>query len=112
MDAVAVVGRARRHPRGGGRPLPTARAYGLAGYLYGSSPVRARDYFAGTLIGATPSAISYAIVGALIAAPGDVSPLAMLPLGAGLLFSAIVLIRARRRYRREALVSSAGAQPV
>ena len=65
-----------------------AGPYGLTGYVYGASTVRARDYFLGTLVAATPSAISYAILGALIAAPGDVPPLAFLPLAMGLAFSA------------------------
>jgi uncharacterized membrane protein YdjX (TVP38/TMEM64 family) len=86
------------------RALPLG-PYGLAGYVYGSSPVRARDYFLGTIIAATPSAVSYAIVGAVIAAPGDVPPLALLPLAMGLVFSAVVLVRARRAYRP-------GVQPI
>jgi uncharacterized membrane protein YdjX (TVP38/TMEM64 family) len=81
------------------RSLPLG-PYGLTGYVYGASTARARDYFLGTLIAATPSAISYAILGALIAAPGDVPPLAFVPLGMGLAFSVIVLFRTRRRVRR------------
>lgn len=81
------------------RSLPLG-PYGLAGYLYGASSVRSRDYFLGTLIAATPSAVSYAILGALIAAPGDVPPVAYLPLTIGLAFSAIVFFRTRRRLRR------------
>ena len=81
------------------RSLPLG-PYGLAGYVYGASAVRGRDYFLGTLIAATPSAVSYAVLGALIAAPGEVPPVAFVPLTAGLVFAAIVLYRTRQRFRR------------
>ena len=72
--------------------------YGLLGYVYGASTVRARDYFLGTLVAATPSAISYAILGALSRSRDAAA--GVLPLAMGLAFSVIVLLRTRRRVRR------------
>lgn len=80
------------------RSLPLG-PYGLAGYVYGASAVRVRDYALGTLIAATPSAISYAVLGAAIAAPGEIEPLAAIPLAIGLVLSTVVLLRSRRAYR-------------
>jgi uncharacterized membrane protein YdjX (TVP38/TMEM64 family) len=76
------------------RALPLG-PYGLVGYAYGGSPVRVRDYAWGTAIAATPSAVSYAIVGAAVARPGAFDPLALIPLAVGLGLSAAVVIRAR-----------------
>jgi uncharacterized membrane protein YdjX (TVP38/TMEM64 family) len=40
--------------------------YGLVGYVYGTTSVRLLPYLLGTLIGATPSAIWYALIGAAV----------------------------------------------
>jgi uncharacterized membrane protein YdjX (TVP38/TMEM64 family) len=71
--------------------------YGLAGYTYGSSGVRVRDYALGTFIAATPSAISYAVLGAAVAGTGRLNAPALVPLAVGLLLSAAVIVRARTR---------------
>jgi len=76
------------------RALPLG-PYGLAGYAYGASAVRVRDYGFGTLIAAAPSAVSYAIIGAAVVRPGALNPLALVPLVFGLLLSAAVVLRAR-----------------
>src|SRR5262249_29692574 len=60
------------------RMLPLA-PFGFGGYAYGASSVQFRHYFLGTAIGATPSAISYATIGAAAVAPGSVTWLTFLP---------------------------------
>lgn len=80
------------------RALPIG-PYGLSGYAYGSSSVAVRHYALGTLIAATPSAITYAILGAAVVRPGALNPLTFVPLAFGLALSAVVFVRARRRYR-------------
>ncbi|HEX6871765.1 MAG TPA: VTT domain-containing protein [Micromonosporaceae bacterium] len=80
------------------RALPLG-PYGLAGYAYGASGIALRPYALGTLISATPSAISYALVGSAVARPGSFEPISLVPLGFGLALSAAVLIRARRARR-------------
>lgn len=76
--------------------------YGLTGYAYGASGVRTRDYALGTLISASPSAVTYALVGAAVARPGDVDLVMAVPLAFGLVLSATLLIRARRTARSQA----------
>ena len=89
------------------RALPIG-PYGLIGYAYGASAIRVRHYTAGTLISAAPSAVTYALLGAAVSAPGHLRPLALLPLGLGLALSAAVLIRSRAAARsRPAAVSAA-----
>lgn len=83
------------------RALPIG-PYGLGGYVYGTSGVRVRDYALGTLIAGAPSAVSYALLGAAVASPGSLSPMALLPLGFGLALSAAVVLRARVVARRRA----------
>jgi uncharacterized membrane protein YdjX (TVP38/TMEM64 family) len=80
------------------RALPIG-PYGLVGYAYGASAIRTRHYTAGTLISAAPSAVTYALLGAAVAEPGHLRPLALLPLGLGLALSAAVLIRSRAAAR-------------
>ncbi len=77
------------------RALPLG-PYGLMGYAYGTSSVRVRDYALGTLIAGTPSAVTYALLGAAIGAAGSASPLTMVPLAGGLALAAVVAIRTRR----------------
>jgi uncharacterized membrane protein YdjX (TVP38/TMEM64 family) len=76
------------------RALPLG-PYGLSGYAYGASNVRFRSYAIGTVVAALPSAVSYALLGAAVAAPGQFSPLSTLPLAAGLIFAAALVARAR-----------------
>jgi uncharacterized membrane protein YdjX (TVP38/TMEM64 family) len=77
------------------RALPLG-PYGLSGYAYGASGVAVRAYAIGTFVAAVPSAVSYALLGAAVASSRSMSLLSVLPLGIGLLFSAAVIIRARR----------------
>jgi uncharacterized membrane protein YdjX (TVP38/TMEM64 family) len=97
-DGILAVAAVRTIPLG---------PYGLAGYAYGSSGVRARDYALGTFIAAAPSAVTYALLGAAVASPGPVSPLTLVPVAFGLALSVAVLLRARRRARRTAFPPTA-----
>lgn len=85
------------------RSLPLA-PYGLVGYAYGASGVRPRDYAVGTVLAGSPSAVTYALLGAALGAAGESSPLTLLPLAIGLLFvtTALLRIRARRQGDRTA----------
>lgn len=60
------------------RMLPLA-PFGFVGYAYGATSVQSRHYFLGTAIGATPSAISYATIGAAAVAPQSMTWLTFLP---------------------------------
>lgn len=75
------------------RSLPIG-PYGLAGYVYGASGVRVRDYVLGTLVAALPSSVSYALLGAGLA--GGFDPMSLVPLAFGLVLSAVLVVRARR----------------
>jgi uncharacterized membrane protein YdjX (TVP38/TMEM64 family) len=77
------------------RALPLG-PYGLVGYAYGASAARVHDYALGTLIAGTPSAVTYALLGAAIGAADSASPLTMIPLACGLVLAAVVAIRTRR----------------
>jgi uncharacterized membrane protein YdjX (TVP38/TMEM64 family) len=80
------------------RALPIG-PYGLSGYAYGASAVRVRDYAVGTLISATPSAVSYAMLGAAVVGANRPSPFTWVPLGFSLLLTAVVAYRAARSVR-------------
>jgi uncharacterized membrane protein YdjX (TVP38/TMEM64 family) len=81
------------------RLLPLA-PYGLVGYAYGATSVRRRHYFAGTLIGATPSCFSYATIGAAVVAPGTLSAVTFVPAALGMLVSSAAAWHWRRSARR------------
>jgi uncharacterized membrane protein YdjX (TVP38/TMEM64 family) len=80
------------------RLLPIA-PFGLVGYAYGASSVRWRDYLLGTAIGAIPSSISYATIGAAAVAPDTVSWLTFVPAGTGILISSGAAFYWRRQAR-------------
>ncbi len=93
------------------RTLPLG-PYGLSGYAYGASSVPVRDYALGTLVGAVPSAISYALLGAAVAGPGRAGPLSYLPVAVGLLLSVAVVTRIRRSMRQRAAATVDSSHPV
>ncbi|HEY2794329.1 MAG TPA: VTT domain-containing protein, partial [Micromonosporaceae bacterium] len=64
------------------RMIPIA-PYGLVGYAYGTTSVRRWHYAIGTLIGATPSAFTYAAVGAAAVQPGAIRLVTLLPAAIG-----------------------------
>jgi Uncharacterized conserved protein len=77
------------------RSLPLA-PFGLVGYAYGASGVRVRDYAVGTLLANSPSAVTYALLGAAVVAAEGTTPLTLLPLAMGVALSSAVAIRTRR----------------
>jgi uncharacterized membrane protein YdjX (TVP38/TMEM64 family) len=83
------------------RLLPIA-PYGLVGYAYGTTSVRVRNYVLGSLIGATPSAFTYAAVGAAVVRPGAVSLVTFAPAAAGLVVTAAAAVYWYRTGRRRA----------
>jgi uncharacterized membrane protein YdjX (TVP38/TMEM64 family) len=83
------------------RLLPIA-PYGLVGYAYGTTSVRVRNYVLGSLIGATPSAFTYAAVGAAAVRPGAVSLVTFAPAAAGFVVTAVAAIYWYRTGRRRA----------
>ncbi len=60
------------------RMLPIA-PYGLVSYAYGASGTRTHHYFGGTALGAVPSAVTYAAIGAAAGAAGGFNPLTLIP---------------------------------
>jgi Uncharacterized conserved protein len=80
------------------RSLPMA-PFGLVGYAYGASVVRVRDYALGTTLASSPSAVTYALLGAAVVAAEDAAPLTLLPLALGVVLSTTVAVRTRRHLR-------------
>lgn len=87
------------------RSLPIG-PYGFAGYAYGASGVRVRDYALGTIVAALPSSVSYALLGAAVAGGGRFNPLTIVPIAAGLVLSAALVVRARRASRARAAAAA------
>lgn len=77
------------------RMLPLA-PFGFIGYAYGATSVQFRHYYLGTAIGATPSAISYATIGAAAVSPESMTWLTFTPA----LISAAVSTAAALYWRR------------
>ncbi|HZD99824.1 MAG TPA: VTT domain-containing protein [Micromonosporaceae bacterium] len=95
------------------RLLPIA-PYGLVGYVYGTTSVRVRNYLLGSLIGATPSAFTYAAVGAAVVRPGAVGLVTFAPAAAGLVVTAAAAVywyRTGRRARPPSQPDRDGAEP-
>jgi uncharacterized membrane protein YdjX (TVP38/TMEM64 family) len=87
------------------RSLPLG-PYGLVGYAYGASAVRVRDYAVGSALAGTPSAVTYALLGAAVGTGRDAGPLTLLPLGITILLTASVALRTRNRLRAAARASA------
>ncbi|WP_127501332.1 TVP38/TMEM64 family protein [Actinoplanes solisilvae] len=60
------------------RFLPLA-PFGLIGYAYGTTSVCRKRYLLGTTLASIPSAVSYAVIGAAVMKPGEMSPLSLAP---------------------------------
>ncbi|MEV1287970.1 VTT domain-containing protein [Micromonospora sp. NPDC049679] len=82
------------------RLLPVS-PFGMVGYAYGTTSVRTRHYLIGTLIGATPSAFSYAAIGATVVKPGHVDLLTFIPAALGTLVSISAAVYWRVSGRRQ-----------
>ena len=83
------------------RLLPLA-PFGLMGYAYGTTSVRRHHYLLGTLVASTPSAFSYAILGAAVMTPGDLNPVTFIPAVCGIVLTSTIVYRWRRASRRTA----------
>lgn len=75
--------------------------HALAGYAYGASDVRVRDYLLGTAVAAGPSAVSYAVLGAAVVGPGGFEQLSLVPVALGVALSAGLILRAYSRKERQ-----------
>ena len=81
------------------RLLPVA-PYGLVGYAYGTTSVRVRNYLLVSLIGATPSAFTYAAIGAAVVRPGAIGLVTFAPAVVGLVITAAAAVYWYRTGRR------------
>ena len=88
------------------RFLPLA-PFGLIGYAYGTTSVCRKRYLLGTTLASIPSAVTYAVIGAAVAAPGEMSPLTLAPALIGFTLTTTIVVRWRRAARREALTREA-----
>ena len=86
------------------RFLPLA-PFGLVGYAYGTTSVCRKRYLLGTTIAAIPSAISYAVIGAAVTNPQQMSPLTLAPALIGFALTTVIVCRWKRAARREAAAS-------
>jgi uncharacterized membrane protein YdjX (TVP38/TMEM64 family) len=83
------------------RFLPLA-PFGLIGYAYGTTSVCRKRYLLGTTLASIPSAVTYAVIGAAVAAPGSMSPMSLAPAAIGFGLTTTIVLRWRLAARREA----------
>jgi uncharacterized membrane protein YdjX (TVP38/TMEM64 family) len=81
------------------RFLPLA-PFGLIGYAYGTTSVCRKRYLLGTTLASIPSAVTYAIIGAAVTAPGDMNPLTLAPALIGFALTTTIVVRWRRSAKR------------
>ncbi|MFI7597727.1 TVP38/TMEM64 family protein [Actinoplanes sp. NPDC049681] len=81
------------------RFLPLA-PYGLIGYAYGTTSVCRKRYLLGTTLAAIPSAVSYAVIGAAVTSPGQMSPMTLAPAAIGFILTTAIVLRWRLAGRR------------
>jgi uncharacterized membrane protein YdjX (TVP38/TMEM64 family) len=83
------------------RFLPLA-PFGLIGYAYGTTSVCRKRYLLGTTLASIPSAVTYAVIGDAVTAPGHMNPLSLAPALIGFALTTTIVIRWRRSARRTA----------
>jgi uncharacterized membrane protein YdjX (TVP38/TMEM64 family) len=83
------------------RFLPLA-PFGLIGYAYGTTSVCQKRYLLGTTLASIPSAVSYAVIGAAVTAPGELNPMSLAPALIGFTLTTTIVYRWRRSARRAA----------
>ena len=81
------------------RFLPLA-PFGLIGYAYGTTSVCRKRYLLGTTLASIPSAVTYAVIGAAVTAPGRMSPLTLAPALIGFALTTTIVVRWRRSAKR------------
>jgi uncharacterized membrane protein YdjX (TVP38/TMEM64 family) len=59
-----------------------------------------KRYLLGTTLASIPSAVTYAVIGAAVAAPGDMNPLALAPAAIGFALTTTIVVRWRRAASR------------
>ncbi len=77
------------------RFLPLA-PFGLIGYAYGTTSVCRKRYLLGTTLASIPSAVSYAVIGAAVTKPHEMSPLTLAPALVGFALTAVIVVRWKR----------------
>jgi len=92
------------------RLLPIA-PYGLVGYAYGTTSVRAGTYLLGSVIGGLPSAFAYAALGAAVVRSGAVGFVSIAPAAFGLAVTAIAAVYWFRAGRRRTRGDTATRRP-
>ena len=90
------------------RFLPLA-PFGLVGYAYGTTSVCRKRYLLGTTLASVPSAVSYAVIGAAVAAPGSMNPLTLAPAAIGIGLTTTIVLRWRLAARRDAAAAALAA---
>jgi uncharacterized membrane protein YdjX (TVP38/TMEM64 family) len=88
------------------RFLPLA-PYGLIGYAYGTTSVCRKRYLLGTTLAAIPSAVTYAVIGAAVTAPGHMSPMTLAPALIGFALTTGIVLRWRHTSKRAAALAPA-----
>jgi uncharacterized membrane protein YdjX (TVP38/TMEM64 family) len=83
------------------RFLPLA-PFGLIGYAYGTTSVCRKRYLLGTTLASIPSAVTYAVIGAAVTAPGEMNPLTLAPAVIGFALTTAIVLRWRRSAKRAA----------
>ncbi|SDT63720.1 TVP38/TMEM64 family protein [Actinoplanes derwentensis] len=90
------------------RFLPLA-PFGLVGYAYGTTSVCRKRYLLGTTIAAIPSTVTYAVIGAAVVAPGEMSMITLVPAIFSFILSTAIILRWRHTARRDAALAPATA---
>ncbi|MGX6604282.1 TVP38/TMEM64 family protein [Micromonosporaceae bacterium Da 78-11] len=88
------------------RFLPLA-PFGLIGYAYGTTSVCRKRYLLGTTLASIPSAVSYAVIGAAVTKPHEMSPLTLAPALIGFALTTTIVVRWKRSARRQAAAEAA-----
>jgi uncharacterized membrane protein YdjX (TVP38/TMEM64 family) len=87
------------------RFLPLA-PFGLIGYAYGTTSVCRKRYLLGTTLASIPSAVTYAVIGAAVAQPGELNPLTLAPALIGFTLTTTIVVRWKRAARRAAAATA------
>jgi uncharacterized membrane protein YdjX (TVP38/TMEM64 family) len=88
------------------RFLPLA-PFGLVGYAYGTTSVCRKRYLLGTTLASIPSAVSYAVIGAAVVRPGEMSPLSLAPALIGFTLTTSIIIWWKRSAKKAAAAAAA-----
>jgi uncharacterized membrane protein YdjX (TVP38/TMEM64 family) len=87
------------------RFLPLA-PFGLIGYAYGTTSVCRKRYLLGTTLASIPSAVSYAVIGAAVMKPGEMSPLSLAPALIGFTLTTSIVLWWKRSAKKAAAAAA------